>query len=462
MQSTSLRGLLRSYWKVPVVAVLAALIAYLGSFFVGSTYQATTHLLVRARDTSYLTANGTSLNQTPAVLDSSLVSALSDTQSALLSTDTVARMVVQKLHLDHPAPPSGFFGSLKHDAGAIVKHLKDYVLYGGYKSANPYDAAVATVSNDLSATQVKTGFVLEIDAKSSGPKLAAAIANAAADALVQIGNERFARDSQAYRNLLHRQLVAAQRQQVQASNAVAAYEKTHHISDVSAEIALSVQNHAALQQQLDQSRTQLSSTQAQLADVQQELATTPQQSSSSQRIVTGRSSTTIDNTAQSSLYQSLLTQQNQLRAQAAGLGAQVAAEQAALSSSQSGTPLTRSQAKLQQLALTQQIAQQTQQSLAQEYQQAQLNTVGNTVELTRVDTALPPTFPVSPKRYMYLLVGLIIGATIGFVAVHRRVRGRASDTVDLTDDEPATVAIPEARRPANGVVPGLAHNEAGP
>jgi uncharacterized protein involved in exopolysaccharide biosynthesis len=440
MEPISLRRLWSDYWKVPVVGLLAAVLAFIGSFLLTPTYQSSTHLLVRARNTTFLSGNGTSLNQTPAVLDSDLAKALSDTQGALAATDTVARMVVTNLHLDKPKPkPHGVIGHIRRGVGNFYRETKAFLLYGGYKKPNNFDGAVQAINRGLSGVQVKDSFILELTAKASGPKMASQIADASADAIVKIANDRFASDSAAYRDLLAKQLNAAQNDQVKATQAVAGFEQAHGISDVTTQINLTAQNQADLKAKLQATQAQLSDTEAQLASVQGQLARTPSRASSSQTITTGRSSTVVDNSSSSTLYDTLLSQQATLRAQTSGLSAQSSALRSALENASASGPLTQAQARLQQLALDQSIAQQTVTQLATQYQQAKLNTVTNTVELTRVDNAAVPVFPVAPRRYLFLAVGLILGMMLGFVASQLRVIRRRRDE-EIAEEQGAAMA----------------------
>jgi uncharacterized protein involved in exopolysaccharide biosynthesis len=465
VEPLTLRRLWSDYWKVPVVGLLAAVLAFLGSFVLSPTYQSSTNLLVRARNTTFLSGNGTSLNQTPAVLDSDLATALSDTQGALLSTDTVARMVVQQLQLDKPKPkPNGPIATVRRAFSSLYHHTKAFLMFGTYSSPGRFDGAVQAVNSGLSGAQVKNSFVLQLTAQADNPKLASAIANAAANSLVTIANERFAQDSLAYRDLLKQQLDVAQADQARATNAVASFQRAHGITDITTELALSAKSQSDLQTQLQSTQTELSDAQAQLASVESQLSSTPAETSSSQKITTGRSSTTIDNTQSSPIYQNLRAQEASLRARASGLGAQLGALRSAVSNSKPSGPLTSAQARLQQLALQQQIAQETVHNLATQYQQSKLSTVNNTVELTRVDTAVTPNMPIAPRRYMYIAVGLVLGMVLGFVSAQlgllRRRRedeeaaaAEAADgetdaippqTIDLTPP-PSPVAVPAQR-----------------
>jgi len=462
VEPLSIRRLWSDYWKVPVVGLIAAMLAFLGSFVLSPTYQSSTNLLVRARNTTFLSGNGTSLNQTPAVLDSDLAKALSDTQGALLSTDTVARMVVQQLQLDKPKPESnGPIATTRRAFSSVYHHIKAYLMFGTYKSPGRFDGAVQAVNSGLAGAQVKDSFVLNLTAQADNPKLAAAIANAAANSLVTIANERFSQDSLAYRDLLKQQLDAAQSDQARATNAVASFQRAHGITDIATELALSAKSQADLQTQLQQTQAQLSDSQAELASVESQLTSTPAETSTSQKITTGRSSTTIDNTQSSPIYQNLRAQEASLRARVSGYGAQLGALRTALRDSKPSGPLTAAQARLQQLALQQQIAQETMHNLATQYQQAKLSTVGNTVELTRVDTAPTPNMPIAPRRYMYIAVGLILGMVLGFVSAQTALLRRRREDEEAAAAEQAEAdaeVIPERTivlnpTAANGDVP---------
>ena len=71
------RQLLSYYWKVPVVVLLAGIIAFGASFMFSAEYVSRTRLLVHGREATFLTTNGTDLTNQPGVVDSSLATALS-------------------------------------------------------------------------------------------------------------------------------------------------------------------------------------------------------------------------------------------------------------------------------------------------------------------------------------------------------------------------------------------------
>ncbi len=49
---------MRPYWRIPVLALLSALLAFGGSFLVTPQYTATTRLLIHGRDATFLNSTG--------------------------------------------------------------------------------------------------------------------------------------------------------------------------------------------------------------------------------------------------------------------------------------------------------------------------------------------------------------------------------------------------------------------
>ncbi len=98
----------------------------------------------------------------------------------------------------------------------------------------------------------------------------------------------------------------------------------------------------------------------------------------------------------------------------------------------SAKPLTAAQTELSQLVLSSSVAAQNFSTLSGQYQQALLGSGQNTVETMHIDKAAPPVLPTSPIRYLYLLVGLVLGALLSFLIVHARVlrRARAAGVID--------------------------------
>ena len=98
--------LLHRYWRIPVVGLLAAVLAFTASFLVTPTYESSTRLLVHGRDATFLSSTGQNLTAQPGVIDASLSSALLSTYAGIATSRTVATSVVDELQLDkQPSPP---------------------------------------------------------------------------------------------------------------------------------------------------------------------------------------------------------------------------------------------------------------------------------------------------------------------------------------------------------------------
>ena len=433
MNPVPMSVLLRTWWRVPVVALLAAVLAFAGSFAIAPTYASTARLLVRGQDATVLSGKGQQLQQ--GFMGSDLAKALGETQAALVQTDTVARAVVRDLRLDErPQPHRGVFGQAKHLVGALVKRTRAILTHGFYAEPSKSEGLVQGVGAGLSGTPVKDSYVLEVRATSDDPKLSAAIADDAADVLVRTGNERFRGDSTRYRDVLRVRLAAAVAEQATAAQAVGSYKSTHGIGDISTTLGVDAQALQSLKDRQRQANADRASAQAQLASVEQSLALTPARSSSDQVITTGRGTSTIGSSAVSTAYEGLLVARAQLRAQIAGLDAQAAAIGGQLASATSSpTPLTRDEAALAPLLLTQQADSQTVQALTKDFEEATLAAAAGDVQLARVDHAIVPVYPVSPVRYLYLGLGLVLGAVLGLVLSARRLR--RVGVVPVADEE---------------------------
>jgi uncharacterized protein involved in exopolysaccharide biosynthesis len=436
----------RDYWRVAVVGVLAMLIAYLGSFIVAPTYAATSRVLLRGRDTTILNSTGADLSQQGGVIDSQLATALSDTQSALVSNRQAATTIVDELHLDRPkAEKNGPIAKLERGLASAYKHARGYLGAGFYKDPGRHEAAVQTVAKGLTAQQVHDGFALDITGTWDDAKSAAAIANAAADLLVKQSNQRFRTEAATYRDFLRKQVDKAVEAENQAAVRVADYKTANGITaDPTASAQLSQQSADSLRAQVNAAQAELDADRAQVASLDSQLASTPQTVETNQNITTGRSSTDIKNSAPNPVYQTLLGQRQSAQANVAAVSARLGALQSALGGA-TGDPGTVSQQQLEldkrQLDLT--IATDTRQKLAAQLENASVNAQSPQVELTKVATAGAPTYPVSPKRYLFLAVGLFLGALLGFVWSFLRIQRRSVPLVPAHTNGAANREIEE-------------------
>lgn len=432
---------LRRYWRIPVIGLAGAVLAFLGSFASSPVYAASTQLLVRGRDATFLTNTGQTLANQPGVVDASLARALGETQAALLSSRTVARMVVEELDLDRPdtSRPS-LTGRAKSLVTGSIARAKAYVLHGSYSTPEPFDRAVEEVQAGLSARQLRESYVLELVAGAKTPALAVAIAGASADALISVSRERFRSDAESYRDLLGLQLTRAEADQAAAGERLRAFKEQNGIGNVDLEIDLGVESADQVRAEFRDAEVAIAAARAELASINASLAGIAPTDSSESRIETGRSTTRIEETNASGVF-------DQLRLARSLTESKLASETAKRNRLESvlapdgAAPLTASQAELVQLQLQYDVAVESFKGLSERHLEAVANSETDVVEISRVDEPTLPSYPVSPKRYLYLGLGGIMGALAGLAltALAARRRGEPLFPWLATEQVPATV-----------------------
>jgi uncharacterized protein involved in exopolysaccharide biosynthesis len=426
-ESWSFRGMWSDYWRVVVIGFLAMLVAYLGSFALAPTYSSTARVLLRANTTTSLNSTGGDLSGQSGLVNSQLATALADTQAALVSNRHVAEVVVDKLKLDEPkAEKNGPIAKLKRGIASVYKHARGYLTAGFYKNPSKHEVAVETVAKGLTAKQVHDGFALDVTGSWTEAKSAADIANTAADALVQESNARFRTESATFRDYLKGQVAKALTAEQAARSALARYKTANNIvSSPEADLQVSTESADALRSQVRAAQAELDADRAQVSALDAQLANTPTNADTTQQIQTGRSSTKITQTDSNPVYTALLTQRQQAAATVAAVSARLGALQGALASSTGSTgTVSEQQAQVDKYQLDLTIASDTRQKLAQQLESATVNAQSPQVELTRVASAGTPTYPIAPKRYLFLIVGLFLGALVGFVWSFFRVQKR--------------------------------------
>ena len=156
---------------IVLITLLAAGLAYAGSYVFSPSYSATTKVLVRAREARFLTSSGQDLSRQPGVIDSSLAKSLGQTNAGLVTSRDVAERVVRDLGLDRPRPQdTSFIGSLRSGMKKIYSVARAMVAHGFYaEPGSPFEAAVLDVQSSLQATPIKDSYLIEIKASADEP-----------------------------------------------------------------------------------------------------------------------------------------------------------------------------------------------------------------------------------------------------------------------------------------------------
>jgi uncharacterized protein involved in exopolysaccharide biosynthesis len=441
---------IKRYWRIGIAAVLAAMLAFLASFAVGPKYVSTSRMLLVEDSTTSLSSTGQSIGNeagTPgasglagALNAPGLAQTLSETQAGLVSSRQVATMIVNQLHLDKAQPSSGGpIHLLVHGLGSVYHHIKALVTYGTYVTLPAKEQAIQTVQSSVGAIDLApaggpdTGqadsFILEISAAGNTAVQAQQIANAASRDLIVISRRRFTEDSQAYAKALNTQLNDANATLAKDNQAVSNYETANHITTADVETVQNVQNPGSLGAQLVSENAAVQGEQQTVSSLQATLATTAPTQTTDQNITTGRSTTGDSTTAANPVYQTVEEQLSQAQATLASDAAQAKSLQSQLQSNPSQA-LTQAEAGLLDLNEKVTADQNSVQSLSTALHQADANISVSPAELSQLAGASLPAYPASPKRYLYLILGLLLGGLAGAGLTYQARRRRAQTASD--------------------------------
>jgi uncharacterized protein involved in exopolysaccharide biosynthesis len=441
--------IIRGHWKLIVLtAVLAAVLAYGVSYLFAPTYGATSRVLVRARETRFLTATGQDLKSQPGVVDSTLAKSLTQTNSGLVKGRAVAEEVVRVLKLDQERPvDDSFFGVIRNAMKTARNWAVALVKYGFYREqSSAYEAAVADVQENLVATPIKDSYLIEIKATADRPELAAAIADAAAHALVRVSQERFRTDSAAYTQFLKGQVDEAQTAVNKAQQDIQTYKEQQKIVDVTEELKLSAGTQETIREMLRTTIVDLDSARAELQAITQSISRVSSTETSTSTVNTGRSSTTTTSTSPNRVYQDLLARRSVVESKIASLEAR----ESALGHDLEGRSnlLPQQEARLKELERQLTAATDTFRAVRSSYDAASLNTAQGAEEVSVADTAAVPLYPEKPLRYLFAIVGFVCGAAAGIGLTQLLARRRSA----LPEPE-VTPALPPRRSPIAAAQP---------
>ena len=442
--------ILREHWKlVLTTALLAAFLAYGVSFLFAPTYGASSQVLVRARETRFLTGTGQDLKNQPGVVDATLAKSLTETTSALVSGRAVAEEVVRTLGLDRPRPvDDSLLGQVRTFMKTVRNYVVAYVKYGVYREpATAFEAAVGEVQESLEAKPIKDSYLIEIKAVADRPELAADIANAAATALVSVSQERFKSDSAAYTEFLKGQVDDAQAKVDKIQQDIRAYKEQQGIVDVTEELKLSAGTEQSIRDLLRAATVDLQAANAELASINASLSRISATETATSTVTTGRSETTTTSTSPNRVYQDLVSRRATAQATIASLEARQKALQHDLETRTNLLP--QQEARLAELDRQLAAASDAYRAVRASYDAASLNSASGAEEVSVADNAAPPLYPERPLRYLFVLVGLMCGGAAGIGLAElwsRRMRTRRF-TAALGPARPTPVLQPQAATP---------------
>jgi uncharacterized protein involved in exopolysaccharide biosynthesis len=422
-----------------MVSLLAAVVAYAGSYLFSPSYSATTKVLVRAREARFLTSSGQDLSRQPGVIDSSLAKSLGQTNAGLVTSRDVAERVVHDLGLDRArAEDTSILGSIRSAMKKTYNVVKALVAHGFYtEPSSPVEAAVMDVQNQLQAAPIKDSYLIEIKASADNPKLAAGIADAAAAAIVSVNKDRFEKDANTYRDFLRAQVDRARADVMAADEAIRVYKDANGITLVSEQLRLSASSQEAIRQALRQTEVDLDGATARQSAIERSLSNVSSTESTTTTVQSGRSATTTTAVAPNKLYQDLQRDLSSVKAEIASLKAKRETLAAALiTPANNPGVLPTQEAKLNELELTLSTRQAAYRSVRQSYDEAILNSAQGADEVSQVDHATVPLYPDRPVRWIFALLGLVLGVA-GAIGLAHLLDRRGRRAV-VSGDRPLT------------------------
>lgn len=410
---------------IAIVAIAAAVLAYGASYVVPPGYSATARVLVRARDARFLTAASQDLSKDPGSANAAIGKALTQTNAGLLKSRDVAASVVRDLHLDVPPPPdTSLLGTIKAAMKHVMRVVVAIVKYGFYAEPTPFEAAVEDTRNSIEANPVKDSYLIEVKATADGPETAAAIANRAAQGLVQVTRDRAQQDAEVYRDFLSGQVDRALTAVATAGQAIQAYKEQQKITDVTGLVRAGT-TQGTIQQQLAETEVSLGEALGRQQSLQKTLAELSQTESTTSTLQTGRSSTTTTAVGPNRVYQDIVTLKLKVDADVDALLAKRAALSAGARSGLTTTLLPAQESRLNELELQNSLAESSYRSISTKYQEAIVTSAEGALEVSQADVAGVPTYPVRPVRYLFALFGVLCGLLGGFVLA-KFIEGRGS------------------------------------
>jgi uncharacterized protein involved in exopolysaccharide biosynthesis len=404
----------KRWWRPMVVGLLGGGLAFTGSFAVSDTFAAGTRVLIRGREASFLTDRAQNVSDQPGIVDASFAKTLGATQAGIVTSREMAVTIVDQLKLDQqPIREQGLLTRTLRQGMLVYAKTKAYLKHGYYKKPTRREQAIKDVQLGLGAQALENSYILEIAATAETPEGARDIANAVANELVAGSNERAKGDAKRYADILLIELTDAEKESSAAAAAIGAFKTKNGIASVDTELSIDATTSGQLRNEVVQNEIAIAGTQAELQSLENSLKTLKPQQQGEQTIKTGRSETKILSNQPSTLYQQLVQQRDTARSQLAALKARQQALKAQLDNSRQ-PKLNAEQAALAPLEERLQIARTRRAQLANRYAEAKANATQPGIELTRIDEAAAPDYPVGPKRYLYLALGLLLGALAGW------------------------------------------------
>jgi len=502
---------LRQYVRVlarfsPFIALLCASATISGvllTYVISEKYRATAIVLVQPNDAIEMHAKAKELLgfRFPLTYNDP-VKLVNQTYSEIIESRGVAQRVVEQLGLDKEAA-SHEPNLLKRIWVKSKKRVKEgatrawlLLLYGRIEPSTPLETAVSKLKKKISANPIKDTYLFEIRAEFTEPRVAAAIANTAAQAFVELSREVTGKRAHELERFVREQKDISERELSELRDRLKHFKREEGITVLNKESELRLESLHRLEDSLTETEGSLREADAKRTKVHAQLQT------EAPSLV---SSTTINNNP---LYRDLKSQLATFEIERVGLlekytsshkevrsvdsrieetKKRLEEEVARIVSEESTTPnpvrenlrresmslelereslearrlalspaidrhrhalgrVPEEEKRLSDLELRVKIAESAFTHLSQEYEDTRVNVAKSISEIRVVQEAVPPQYPARPLKLVNggvsLLVSLLVGVALAFLFEYTNSAIRDIDDAERAVDAPLLAAIP--------------------
>ncbi|WP_284313011.1 Wzz/FepE/Etk N-terminal domain-containing protein [Labrys miyagiensis] len=438
-------ALRRRWFFIMSCAVVGVALAAVYVALATPMFTATSSILLDTRMNQFLQKQDI---MSDVAVDSSFV----DSQAEVLTSDSIALTVVQKLGLAHDqefvGPPKGAVGVLMWKASKAIAGLKSALGLSSDDSAasaddTPERIAVETFAKRLTIKRVGMTYVIDIAFASEDPDKSARIANAVADAYIAQGLDSKVDSTRRAATWLQDRLKELKTQAAQADAAVQQFKSTSNIVDTGRGL-MSQQQLADLNSQLVVAKTATAEAKARLDRIQhvegnslldgtvtdalnnsvitrlraQYLDLSAQEASLSQRLGPNHQAAVKLRDQMGELRNSIANEVQRIAAAYASDYAIAVAREKSLNDSMAGLvdendTSNIAQVKLRDLESSADTYRTLYDSYLQKFQESIQQQSAPVTDTRIITLATPPLFKSSPKTLLFIAAGLMLGLFAG-------------------------------------------------
>lgn len=426
---------LGGYWRVPVFALVGALLAFTFSFAFKSQYPSASRMIIRTGETSYAsTDSAASLGGDINIggIDLTKQQTLGNTLVNLAQSRQSAAEIVERIGVDRVLDG-------KEPSKGIVSKVVDFIKVGSPGEApSKRDAAIDAVQGSIEAAVLDESWVMEITAWNPNADLAREISDTAADVVVDQSAQRFKENSLRELDYLTGELARGREDVAKKAQAVADFKTANGIiMDTSGESLASALAPSA-PANLDQLNSQLVGLRARQQVLRERLAATP-------RTITVNSTNPDGSPAR---VQQPNPEYTATEAQLESVQGDIAVAEAQFNDlagrlGGGSVPGVNSlQVQLSQLQSDLELAQANYETLNQRFTAVSATVEKPRFDASRLGEASNPTAPGRPLRYLFLLVGALVGALAGLLLTWFRIIREEDEEGSDHDEHEGSVGDP--------------------